>query len=200
MRHLTYAIFAQGSAPGTPQAPGGSALGPKPPGGTNPTPASAPPDRFGLLGLLSVIRMTDPDLTTLALGTDLTTLGLHLNSSDNVYKTFAHPWADNPLKPEPEFKVGELKPAGGGGGGGDSPFKSEPELKVGNLKPSGRAGRGGQTCTRHFGADESLSPHQALSVLRGVGICCRQQYVGPVPDQEEMVVCWHGGGDLSSCI
>lgn len=65
----------------------------------------AQPDRFGLLGLLSVIRMTDPDLTTLALGTDLTTLGLHLNSSDNVYKTFAHPWADNPLRPEPEFSV-----------------------------------------------------------------------------------------------
>ena len=67
--------------------------------------STAQPDRFGLLGLLSVIRMTDPDLTTLALGTDLTTLGLHLNSSDNVYKTFAHPWADNPLRPEPDFSV-----------------------------------------------------------------------------------------------
>ena len=41
-------------------------------------------DRFGLLGLLSVIRMTDPDLNTLALGTDLTTLGLNLNSSECV--------------------------------------------------------------------------------------------------------------------
>ena len=40
----------------------------------------APLDRFGLLGLLGVIRMSDPDLTTLALGTDLTGLGLHLNS------------------------------------------------------------------------------------------------------------------------
>ena len=39
-------------------------------------------DRFGLLGLLSVIRMTDPDLNTLALGTDLTTLGLNLNSPE----------------------------------------------------------------------------------------------------------------------
>jgi hypothetical protein len=42
------------------------------------------PDRFGLLGLLSVIRMTDPDLNTLALGTDLTTLGLNLNSPEYV--------------------------------------------------------------------------------------------------------------------
>jgi len=63
------------------------------------------PDRFGLLGLLGVIRMTDPDLTTLALGTDLTTLGLNLNSPENVFKTFASPWADTPLRPEPDFKA-----------------------------------------------------------------------------------------------
>ena len=73
-------------------------------GGKNPSQQAAP-DRFGLLGLLSVIRMTDPDLTTLALGTDLTTLGLHLNSPENVYKTFQSPWVDNPLRPEPDFKV-----------------------------------------------------------------------------------------------
>lgn len=39
-------------------------------------------DRFGLLGLLNVIRMTNPDLNTLALGIDLTTLGLNLNSPE----------------------------------------------------------------------------------------------------------------------
>ena len=48
-------------------------------------PTGGPPidraDRFGLMGLLSVIRMTDQDLNTLALGTDLTTLGLNLNSA-----------------------------------------------------------------------------------------------------------------------
>lgn len=63
------------------------------------------PDRFGLLGLLSVIRMTDQDLTTLALGTDLTTLGLNLNSPENLYKTFGSPWADAPVRPEPEYQV-----------------------------------------------------------------------------------------------
>ena len=73
-------------------------------GGKTPSQQAAP-DRFGLLGLLSVIRMTDPDLTTLALGMDLTSLGLHLNSPENVYKTFQSPWVDNPLRPEPEFKV-----------------------------------------------------------------------------------------------
>lgn len=44
------------------------------------------PCRYGLLGLLHVIRMTEPDLTMLALGTDLTGLGLNLNSPDPLYK------------------------------------------------------------------------------------------------------------------
>ena len=39
-------------------------------------------EKYGLLGLLGVIRMTDEDLSTLALGSDLTTLGLNLNSPE----------------------------------------------------------------------------------------------------------------------
>lgn len=62
-------------------------------------------DNFGLLGLLSVIRMSEPDVTTLALGIDLTTLGLNLNSRDNLYRTFASPWADGPAKGEPEYTL-----------------------------------------------------------------------------------------------
>ncbi|GAB4836190.1 Probable NOT transcription complex subunit vip2 [Ancistrocladus abbreviatus] len=65
----------------------------------------AAPDPFGLLGLLSVIRMSDPDLTSLALGIDLTTLGLNLNSSENLHKTFGSPWSDEPAKGDPEFIV-----------------------------------------------------------------------------------------------
>ncbi|KAL9225384.1 hypothetical protein vseg_001317 [Gypsophila vaccaria] len=64
-------------------------------------------DPFGLLGILSVIRMTDPDLTSLALGIDLMTLGLNLNSSENLYKNFASPWSDEPIKGEPDFNVPE---------------------------------------------------------------------------------------------
>ena len=45
--------------------------------------------RFGLLGLLEAIRMTDADLNTLALGNDLTTFGLNLNSSDSLYTNFS---------------------------------------------------------------------------------------------------------------
>ncbi|XP_027340538.1 probable NOT transcription complex subunit VIP2 isoform X2 [Abrus precatorius] len=67
--------------------------------------AQSSPDPFGLLGLLSVIRMSDPDLTSLALGIDLTTLGLNLNSSENLHKTFGSPWSDEPAKGDPEFSV-----------------------------------------------------------------------------------------------
>ncbi|KAM7254359.1 hypothetical protein ACFE04_028591 [Oxalis oulophora] len=67
--------------------------------------AQSPSDPFGLLGLLSVIRMSDPDLTSLALGIDLTTLGLNLNSTENLHKTFGSPWSDEPAKGDPEFNV-----------------------------------------------------------------------------------------------
>ncbi|GMY10748.1 probable NOT transcription complex subunit VIP2 isoform X1 [Fagus crenata] len=67
--------------------------------------AQSTPDPFGLLGLLSVIRMSDPDLTSLALGIDLTTLGLNLNSPENLHKTFGSPWSDEPAKGDPEFTV-----------------------------------------------------------------------------------------------
>lgn len=62
-------------------------------------------EKYGLLGILKVIRMTDPDLNTLALGMDLTTLGLNLNSPECLYATFASPWSDTPARKDPEFYV-----------------------------------------------------------------------------------------------
>ncbi|KAH7649566.1 hypothetical protein FG379_001192 [Cryptosporidium bovis] len=47
---------------------------------------------YGLMGILNVIRMKDSDLNILALGTDLTTLGLNLNSSECLYLNFDSPW------------------------------------------------------------------------------------------------------------
>ncbi|KAK6645895.1 hypothetical protein PHAVU_L003389 [Phaseolus vulgaris] len=63
------------------------------------------PDPFGALGLFSVVHISDPDLKYLAHGIDLTTLGLNLNSSENLYKTFRSPWSDEPAKGDPEFSV-----------------------------------------------------------------------------------------------
>lgn len=45
------------------------------------------PDPYGFQGLLSVIRMSDCDLTLLALGIDLKNMGLDMNLSENVHET-----------------------------------------------------------------------------------------------------------------
>uniref|UniRef100_A0ACD5WRW3 Uncharacterized protein n=1 Tax=Avena sativa TaxID=4498 RepID=A0ACD5WRW3_AVESA len=63
-----------------------------------------PPDPYGLLGLMGVIRMHDADLASLALGIDLTSLGLNLNSPDNLYETFGSPWSNEPAKGDPDFQ------------------------------------------------------------------------------------------------
>ncbi|KAK0521440.1 transcriptional regulator [Tilletia horrida] len=56
---------------------------------------ASPADRFGLLGLLSVIRMQDPDLSMLALGNDLQNLGLNMSSQDALYSSLVTPWSEN---------------------------------------------------------------------------------------------------------
>ncbi len=78
--------------------------------GGNPGPSggSALSGDFGLLGLLKVIRMTDADRNALALGSDLTSLGLNLNSSDSLYSTFASPWSENATSREPQYQVREI--------------------------------------------------------------------------------------------
>jgi len=60
---------------------------------------------YGLLGLLSVIRMTDADRNRLALGSDLTVLGLNLNSPDVLYSTFGGPFSDKPATKEPHYQL-----------------------------------------------------------------------------------------------
>uniref|UniRef100_T2M3N6 CCR4-NOT transcription complex subunit 2 n=1 Tax=Hydra vulgaris TaxID=6087 RepID=T2M3N6_HYDVU len=58
-------------------------------------------DQFGMIGLLTFIRAaeTEPNLVTLALGSDLTTLGLNLNSTESLYHTFGSPFSDSTCKP-----------------------------------------------------------------------------------------------------
>ncbi|CAG0893159.1 unnamed protein product [Cyprideis torosa] len=61
-------------------------------------------DQFGMLGLLSFIRTAetkaDPSLVSLALGQDLTQLGVNLNSPDLLHPTFGGPWSESPLRPQ----------------------------------------------------------------------------------------------------
>ena len=60
---------------------------------------------YGLLGLLSVIRMTDADRNTLALGSDLQLLGLNLGTTEQLFSTFASPWSEGTATKEPHFQV-----------------------------------------------------------------------------------------------
>ncbi|SNX81856.1 related to CDC36 - transcription factor [Melanopsichium pennsylvanicum] len=70
---------------------------------------SSPADRFGLLGLLALIKSTNPDLSMLSMGVDLQTFGLNLNSSDPLHPSFITPWSENNMlassRVEPEFTL-----------------------------------------------------------------------------------------------
>jgi hypothetical protein len=83
---------------------GGSSGGPGVSGAATGTALSGD---YGLLGLLGVIRMTDADRNALALGSDLTMLGLNLGSSEHIYNTFSGPWSESSGNTkEPHYQVG----------------------------------------------------------------------------------------------
>lgn len=65
-------------------------------------PTSMIQDQFGVVGLLTVIKAadTDPNLVSLALGYDLTSLGLDLASGDSIHQNFAGPWTNIPCRPQ----------------------------------------------------------------------------------------------------
>lgn len=83
----------------------GSSAAPSSGAGPAASAGSALTGDYGLLGLLSVIRMTDADRNALALGSDLTMLGLNLGTVDNIYSTFSSPWSDASKAKEPHYQV-----------------------------------------------------------------------------------------------
>ncbi|TDH69547.1 hypothetical protein CCR75_005008 [Bremia lactucae] len=66
-----------------------------------------PNNQYGLLGLLhTIIRPGNSDLMkNLAMGCDLTSLGLNLNKAEPLYPTFASPWSEEQLTKEPQFSL-----------------------------------------------------------------------------------------------
>lgn len=86
---------------------------------------------YGLVGLLQVIKSGSADsihsnsgpkdLSMLAIGTDLHGLSLNLASSDQLFPSFAHPWAEVPVAKEPVY----ILP--------NSYRMSQPALKTGHL-------------------------------------------------------------------
>ncbi|XP_045504180.1 CCR4-NOT transcription complex subunit 2 isoform X1 [Colias croceus] len=85
-----------------PDKPARKGIQTSPEGKVTNIPETMIPNQFGIVGLLTFIRAaeSDPSLVSLALGQDLTALGLNLNSPDNLYLTFAGPWADTPCRPQ----------------------------------------------------------------------------------------------------
>lgn len=103
-------------------------------GNTATSAASLMDDKYGLRGLIDVIRMTSEDLSTLALGidffslrrvffivssiliillgTDLSALGLNLNGPDPIYSSFLSPFADATSSPESPLGPGTSAPGG----------------------------------------------------------------------------------------
>ena len=98
--------------------------------------------RWGLLGLLGVIRMESSDINMLALGDDLTTLGLNLNATDVLFSSFESPWAASRFD-----GAGADKPAGAGNDASPPPFalprcyKAAPGYIAAKLEPPGRLPR-----------------------------------------------------------
>ncbi|RLN95129.1 hypothetical protein BBJ28_00011698 [Nothophytophthora sp. Chile5] len=65
-----------------------------------------PNNQYGLLGMLHTITRPGNDAKkNLAMGCDLTSLGLNLNSAEPLHPTFASPWADEQLTKEPQFAL-----------------------------------------------------------------------------------------------
>lgn len=77
-------------------------------------------DRYGLKGLLSLIKGENTDQNTVALGTDLSLLGLDMSEGSldvKLSETFPSPWVEtsrSEVEPEyktpVEFKVGDVPP------------------------------------------------------------------------------------------
>ncbi|KAH8922928.1 hypothetical protein BT69DRAFT_198923 [Atractiella rhizophila] len=66
----------------------------------------SPADRFGLLGLLAIIRNADADGAMLSLGKELNGMGLDMASSGSIHPSFVTPWMDaDPSSIEPEFSL-----------------------------------------------------------------------------------------------
>lgn len=80
-------------------------------GGVPQTPAQqvlmSPADRWGLLGLIAMIKNADLDQSMLTVGTDLGTMGMDMTNTGNLYSTFITPWADSSAAHtvEPDFHL-----------------------------------------------------------------------------------------------
>lgn len=64
-------------------------------------------DRWGLLGLLQIIKGADPDVSLLNVGADLSGMGLDMGMQGHLFPSFITPWSDPAaaLTIEPDFHL-----------------------------------------------------------------------------------------------
>ena len=98
----TYQGVEQASQPGALAYPQRSGIQTTADGLISNIPSSMVKDQYGLIGLLTFIRVAEnePNLVSLALGLDLTTLGLNLQSPDMLCHSFTSPYAEGPARPQ----------------------------------------------------------------------------------------------------
>lgn len=54
---------------------------------------ASPADRFGLVGLVTLMKSQDPNMALLSMGTNLQALGLNLDATESLYPSFVTPWS-----------------------------------------------------------------------------------------------------------
>eukprot|EP00561_Arcocellulus_cornucervis_P013169 CAMPEP_0185802906 /NCGR_PEP_ID=MMETSP1322-20130828/2276_1 /TAXON_ID=265543 /ORGANISM="Minutocellus polymorphus, Strain RCC2270" /LENGTH=387 /DNA_ID=CAMNT_0028498713 /DNA_START=178 /DNA_END=1341 /DNA_ORIENTATION=- len=91
-------------------------------GGPDGAPGTAINSEYGLLGLLGIIRITDADRNALALGQDLSALGLNLEPSANkLLDAFGGPFTDKAATKDFRYNIPACY------------FATSPQLKTGQL-------------------------------------------------------------------
>lgn len=73
-------------------------------GGPGLPPQAGGQDKYGMLGLLSLIRSNE-NLSLLALGCDLTRLGLDMSASGDIYDTLNSPWDRGLQRKNEEYRL-----------------------------------------------------------------------------------------------
>ena len=58
---------------------------------------TSPVDRFGLVGLVNLIKTQDPDMAMLSMGSNLQALGMNLDATDPLSASFVTPWTQDPI-------------------------------------------------------------------------------------------------------
>ena len=72
---------------------------------------TSPVDRFGLVGLVSLMKTQNPDVALLTMGSNLQALGMNLDASDALSASFVTPWSQDPAAASKQVEPAYQLPA-----------------------------------------------------------------------------------------